>query len=49
MGLLSLEKRRLWGDVIAAFQYWKAAYRKDEERVFTSAYSDRTRENVFKL
>ena len=49
MGLFSLEKRRLWGHVIAAFQYLKGAYRKAGEGLFTRACSDRTRGNGFRL
>ena len=33
--LLSLEKRKLWGDLIAAFQYLKGAYMKDGENIFS--------------
>jgi len=47
--LLSLEKRRLWGDLIAAFQYLKGAYRKDGENIFSRACYDKTRSNGFKL
>jgi len=44
-----LEKRRLWEDLIAAFQYSKGAHRKDGEGLFILECSNRTRGDGFKL
>ena len=45
----SLEKRRLRGDLIEAFQDLKGAYRKAGEGLFVRAGSNRIRGNGFKL
>ncbi|GAB0188227.1 hypothetical protein GRJ2_001288000 [Grus japonensis] len=49
LGLFSLEKRRLRGDLRAAFQYLEEAYKKAGEGLLTRAWSDRTRGNGLKL
>jgi len=49
LGMFSLEKRRLRGDLRAACQDLKAAYRKDGEGLLTRVCSDRRRGNGYKL
>jgi len=49
LGLFSPEKRRLQGDLTAAFQYLKGACKKAGEGPFTTACSDGTTGNGFQL
>ena len=49
MGLFSLEKRRLQGDLTAAFQDLKGAYKQEGSQLFERVDNSRTRGNVFKL
>jgi len=49
VGLFSLEKSRLQGCVIAAYQYLKRDYKKDGDKLFSRACCDRLRGNGFKL
>jgi len=49
LGLFSLEKSRLWGDLIVAFQYLKWACKKDEDNLFSETCCNRTRGHGFKL
>ena len=41
LGLFSLEKRRLWRDLIEVFQYLKGAYKQEWDQLFAQSDSDR--------
>ena len=49
LGIFSLKKRRLQGDLIVAFQYLNGTYRKAREGPFVRACSDRTKGKDFTL
>jgi len=49
LGLFSLEKRRLWVDLIVGFQYLKGSYQKDGDNLLSRACCNRTKGDGFKL
>ena len=48
LGLFNLEKRRLRGDRIIAFQFLKGTCKQKENQIFTWVGSERTRRDSFK-
>ncbi|KAK4807048.1 hypothetical protein QYF61_018389 [Mycteria americana] len=49
LGLFSLEKRRLVGDPLTAFQYLKGGYKEDRGSLFMRSLMEKTRANGYEL
>ena len=49
LGLFSLEKGRLQGDLVAAFPYLKGDYKQEGSQLFERRDNSRTRKNGLKL
>lgn len=45
LGLFTLEKRRLKGDLVTAFRYLREAYREDSAKLFTEVPGGRMRDS----
>ena len=44
-----MEKRRLWGELIVAFQYLKGAYKQEGDQLFMRVDDGRARGNGFQV
>lgn len=49
LDMLSLEKRRLSGDMIVVFKYLKCCHKEDQKRLFSFATEGKTQGTGFKL